>query len=430
MNTICSNEETETHTACTHTATREIPVDPTAHKAETEYTVMQKASCEADGYKAILCEYCDAELSTEAIAKREHAYTDNGVAEEATCTAPGVMNTICSNEETETHTACAHESTREIPVDPTAHAGQANVIKNAKPATCKEEGYTGDIYWSCCDTLKENGMSVETLSHTESTGEENRTEPSCGTDGSYDSVTYCSVCGKELGRVTVAIPADGNHNYVEVEGSRVPATCSTPGYVIKRCGCGAEITEELPLESTGHIWTGRVVDEKLPTCIEEGIRRHYCIYECGFYKKEILAKTEHTFDEITVVAPTCMNEGYTRHSCSTDGCTASYDTDITAPAGHDYTAVITAPTCDDQGYTTYTCIVCTGTLIADFTDAKGHTDENGDGACDECKADIVGSCTCLCHTTNWFLKIIYKIIRFIWKLLKISPVCACGTAHY
>ncbi len=405
-------------------------IEALEHDFAESFTVDKKASCTEAGSKSKHCSRCEETTETTEIPARGHSLKDTTVEKEATCLDTGIMNQKCENGGDDEYEACTHTATREIPVDPDAHAGQANVIKNAKPATCKEEGYTGDIYWSCCDTLKENGMSVETLPHTESTGEENRTEPSCGTDGSYDSVTYCSVCGKELGRVTVAIPADGNHNYVEVEGSRVPATCSTPGYVIKRCGCGAEITEELPLESTGHIWTGRVVDEKLPTCIEEGIRRHYCIYECGFYKKEILAKTEHTFDEITVVAPTCMNEGYTRHSCSTDGCTASYDTDITAPAGHDYTAVITAPTCDDQGYTTYTCIVCTGTLIADFTDAKGHTDENGDGACDECKADIVGSCTCLCHTTNWFLKIIYKIIRFIWKLLKISPVCACGTAHY
>ncbi len=413
-----------------HTETRPVNEVEDAHKAEADYTVMQKATCEADGYKAILCEYCDKELSKEAITKREHVYKDNGIATPATCKIEGVMNTICSNEETETHAACTHESTRTIPVNPTAHTGQADVIKNGKPASCKEEGYTGDIYWSCCDTLKEKGEAIEKLPHTEATKEENRKEPSCGTDGSYDSVTYCSVCGKELGRVTVAVPSTGEHNYVEVEGSRVPGTCTTAGSVIKRCGCGAEITETLPVDSTGHVWTGRVVDEKLPTCIEEGIRRHYCVYECGFYKKEIIAKTEHTFDKITVVAPTCMNEGYTRHACSTDGCTASYDTEITAPAGHDYDAVITAPTCDSQGYSTYTCSVCTDTFIADFTDAKGHRDENADGNCDECKADIVGSCTCLCHTDNWLLKIIYKIIRFIWKLLKISPVCACGNVHY
>ena len=31
----------------------------------------------------------------------------------------------------------------EIPVDANAHTGTADVIKNKKPATCTEEGYTG-----------------------------------------------------------------------------------------------------------------------------------------------------------------------------------------------------------------------------------------------------------------------------------------------
>jgi len=38
--------------------------------------------------------------------------------------------------------------------------------------------------------------------------EENRVEPSGGTDGKYDSVVYCSRCGVELSRTMVTIPAD------------------------------------------------------------------------------------------------------------------------------------------------------------------------------------------------------------------------------
>ena len=46
---------------------------------------------------------------------------------------------------------------------------------------------------------------------------------------------------------------------------------------------------------------------------------------------------------------------------------------------------VTAPGCDAQGYTTYTCL-CGATKVADYTDATGHTAENG--ICTECNAEI------------------------------------------
>ena len=51
--------------------------------------------------------------------------------------------------------------------------------------------------------------------------------------------------------------------------------------------------------------------------------------------------------------------------------------------GHVYSTVVTAPTCTEQGYTTYTCS-CGDHYVADYTEATGHADENGDHWCDEC----------------------------------------------
>ncbi|MBQ1675475.1 MAG: InlB B-repeat-containing protein, partial [Oscillospiraceae bacterium] len=42
--------------------------------------------------------------------------------------------------------------------------------------------------------------------------EENRVEPTCTEPGSYDLVVYCTVCGEEISRQTVTIPAIG-HNW-------------------------------------------------------------------------------------------------------------------------------------------------------------------------------------------------------------------------
>lgn len=54
---------------------------------------------------------------------------------------------------------------------------------------------------------------------------ENEVDPGCTTDGSLQAVFYCVVCGEELFRETVAIPALG-HDFVEVEEIENPdAAC-------------------------------------------------------------------------------------------------------------------------------------------------------------------------------------------------------------
>ena len=43
--------------------------------------------------------------------------------------------------------------------------------------------------------------------------EENRVDANCTSDGSYDMVVYCSVCGKEISREHKTIVATGVHEY-------------------------------------------------------------------------------------------------------------------------------------------------------------------------------------------------------------------------
>ena len=69
-----------------------------------------------------------------------------------------------------------------------------------------------------------------------------------------------------------------------------------------------------------------------------------------------------------------------------------------------------------------------------YTDPLGHNDNNGDGQCDTCKTTIredeSKNCGCICHKESGFMKFIYKILKFFWKLFKMNPVCACGHEHY
>ncbi|MCC8120591.1 MAG: S-layer homology domain-containing protein [Oscillospiraceae bacterium] len=72
-------------------------------------------------------------------------------------------------------------------------------------------------------------------------------------NGSYDSVVYCTVCGAELSRETVTVPATGGEGHTHSWASAVTtaATCTEAGVRIYICsGCGASYTETIP--ATGH----------------------------------------------------------------------------------------------------------------------------------------------------------------------------------
>ena len=58
-------------------------------------------------------------------------------------------------------------------------------------------------------------------------------------------------------------------------------------------------------------------------------------------------------------------------------------------------------------------------------------DNNGDGYCDLCDVNLDSSvnCDCMCHKTG-IMNIIWKILKFFYKLFKINPICECGAAHY
>ena len=78
--------------------------------------------------------------------------------------------------------------------------------------TCTERGYT-TYTCACGDSYVAD--YVDALGHTEAEAViENNVDPTCTTDGSYDSVVYCSVCGTELRRTTESVPALG-HDWME-----------------------------------------------------------------------------------------------------------------------------------------------------------------------------------------------------------------------
>ena len=146
----------------------------------------------------------------------------------------------------------AHRQTGD---DLTAHTETVTVsnlhpsteLRNAKPATCTEDGYTGDTYCTVCGQLLEQGKAIPATGHdTELVGVKDAT---CTEDG-YTGDQVCKTCGETVKKGDV-IPATGHDT--ELVGVK-DAGCTEDGYtgdeVCKTCGETVKKGEAIP--ATGH----------------------------------------------------------------------------------------------------------------------------------------------------------------------------------
>ena len=145
------------------------------------------------------------------------------------------------------------------------------------------------------------------------------------------------------------------------------------------------------------------------------------------------------YEEVT--APKCGVAGKEAAICD-NGCGVTDEREIPALT-HSFTKYeeVTAPKCGVAGKEAATCDNGCGVTDEKEIPALTHKDADGDYKCDygcghefEKPAepeDPSANCDHLCHSNNWFVKnIIWKIVKFFWKLFKMNPVCECGAAHY
>ena len=280
---------------------------------------------------------------------------------------------------------CTHETTE---------------VRNAREATCTEDGYTGDTYCTVCGAMLEEGASIPALGHdfsvkletvpptctqqgytsyqcsrcdatehrdfTEATGHQeerrNETAPTCTEDG-YTGDVYCAVCGQLL-KPGETIPATG-HQYTHTV---TEPTCTTGGYTTHTCSvCGHTYTDsETP--ALGHSFQDTVI---APTCGHDGYTEHTCS-TCGYSFRDCYTPAPaHSWTQWTTGrAPTCTQPGTQTRTCTL--CGEVEEASIPA-TGHHYVESVTAPTCEDMGYTTHTCSVCSHSYVDHLVPAAGHT---------------------------------------------------------
>lgn len=127
---------------------------------------------------------------------------------------------------------------------------------------------------------------------------------------------YYGVAVKNDKNVTGTVTkVDSNHVHQYSDGSIVKeATCTSEGYKLKKCNCGAEELERIAQKA--HSWVEN--EHREATCVEDGYTEYKCS-ACGETKRDIISATgEHHFTVVKeVVAPTYTSEGYTIYKCET-----------------------------------------------------------------------------------------------------------------
>ena len=226
-------------------------VDSTNHEGETELRNVKKATCTEDGNTGdTYCKSCNTKIKEGTVTK---ATGHKGG--KATCSKKAVCS-VCGKEYGE--------------VDLANHEGETE-LRNAKKATCTEDGNTGDTYCKSCNTKIKEGTVTKATGHK-------------GGKATCSKKAVCSVCGKEYGEVDLK-----NHEG-ETELRNYKWEDCTKGLYsgdiyCKTCGTLLIKGTSFP-PSKSHDWMeGEVI--KAPTATKTGIMQYECLY-CPVTKRVVL----------------------------------------------------------------------------------------------------------------------------------------------
>ena len=259
-------------------------------------------------------------------------------------------------------------------------AGHNPELKNAKPATCTEDGYTGDEVCKVCGEVITKGQVIPATGHkTQLVGAKAAT---CTEDG-YTGDEVCTVC-QEVVKKGEVIPATGHKT--ELVGAKA-ATCTEDGYtgdeVCTVCNETVKKGEVIP--ATGH--KTQLVGAKAATCTEDGYTGDEVCTVCQevVKKGETIPALGHKTQLVGAKEATCTEDGYTGDQVCTV-CNETVKKGETIPATGHKTELVgaKAATCTEDGYTgDEVCTVCGETVKKGETiQATGH--HYKDGKCTDC----------------------------------------------
>ena len=189
------------------------------------------------------------------------------------------------------------------------HTPAEPVMENEVPVGCLTDGsYDSVVYCSACtEELTRESVTVDSIGHTPSEPVmENEIPAGCLTDGSYDNVVYCSVCFYELTRESVTVDSIGHTPAEPTMENIIQPICKTDGScdkVVKCSACQTELSRTADrVPALGHEW----VNDECKNCgvafsVEESLelalsddRTYYIITGIGsFYGTELIMPSEY-----------------------------------------------------------------------------------------------------------------------------------------
>ena len=243
--------------------------------------------------------------------------------------------------------------------------GHPNVeLKNAKEATCSEEGYTGDKSCKDCGVTVETGKTISKKEHSWDSGKIT-IHATCTETG--EKTYTCQACRATK---TETVPAVGHTVVID---SAVAATCESAGKTEGRhCSvCDKVLTEQKTVKATGHNWDeGKITQEA--TCEKSGVKTYTCKI-CKKTKTEKINALGHKIVTDPAVAATCEDDGKTegRHCSVCDKVLIEQKTVKATGHNWDEGKITQEATCEKSGVKTYTCKTCKKTKTEKIN-ALGH----------------------------------------------------------
>ncbi len=198
------------------------------------------------------------------------------------------------------------------------------VKENIKDATCTEIGsYDSVTYCTVCKAVISKSVVVIPLNDKHTPGEaviENQKNGDCKNPGTHDSVVYCTSCHKEVSRTKVT-SEKGTHVAGAPEVVHNPSTCLKKGSIVEitKCSvCGTEISRNTTeLELSDHI-PGSSVRENVieATCTATG--SHTSVVYCSVCKTK-LSSENVTVPKVSHNAGTPVKENEFAATCQLGG---------------------------------------------------------------------------------------------------------------
>ena len=203
----------------------------------------------------------------------------------------------------------------ELSINPDNHSPAVAIRENEKMPTCSANGsYEKVVNCSLCGKELSRETIIIPACHTPSNAVRENETFACVQDGSYDSVIYCAVCGDEISRETIIVPIAGHTPAPAVEEKPVDPLCTKSGSyesVVYCSVCGDELSREtITVNPLGHDLIHH--EGKASTCEVKGYSAYDTCSRCDYTTYSELPLADHapaTAVKENTVAATCTENG-------------------------------------------------------------------------------------------------------------------------